>query len=213
MIEEYIENIKNLNPVPENQGFKFLLKNWEGHIEDKSVLSNVAQLDGQDINRQMVVEAYRKYFNDKKDVSVPFLYTMIWGFGNAGYGAFRTNKYLSSENKGFIIKALDFVDNEQIEKAFEELNNIKGMGISFASKVLYFAGKAKDIKGYPLIFDNRVAHSLVSILSKEVAEMLNISPKVQWKTYNNYNEMLHNWADKYSLKADWIELFLFNQEF
>lgn len=206
MIKHYKKQIQNINPV--EQGFMFKSKNWDF---DTSLLSRIAS-DGDIITRKMIVEKFEHYYknNQNTDFRIPFLCTMIWGFGNAGYGSFRTKKYLEEENTDKIKAALDFMDKNQVEKAFHKLMSISGLGISFTSKVLHFAGKAKG-ENYPLIFDIRVANALVMLLDKKIASMLAVMPVQKWETYNAYNEMLHQWAKEHSVEADQIELFLFNQ--
>lgn len=205
MIGTYIEAIKTLDPTPNNQGFKFVLKNWRNSFDDEGLLEKVAHLDGVAITRSMVIEKFRE-----EDALLAFLYAMIWGFTETGYGAFRTNNYMVEANRLTIFKGINAAKNGKYKEAFKTLYEIKGLGISYVSKILYFAGKATNSADYPLIFDNRVAHSLVAIQSKEIAELLSISPKVKWETYDSYNKMLHRWGNEYKIEADWIELFLFN---
>jgi hypothetical protein len=174
--------------------------------------SQVEHLENKPINRNDVFEYYKSYFsNNSKDASLPFLVTMLWGFGNNGYGAYRTNKYFETvENIQLINSAFEDLKKHDICNAYSLLMQIKGLSISYVSKVLYFATKTLGIENYTLIFDIRVARALVEIeAGKEISSILNITPSDKYEDYVNYNNLIHRIAKELKAEADSLEMFLF----
>lgn len=202
-----------------SQGFDFNSEHWKGKIED-SILSKFKSYDDKKITRKDIIDSYKDYFSNiqTKEVLIPFLLTMFWGYGDNGYGPYRVNQILRSDKnidtKGILAKSMSYINEKKVEEAFKELKQIKGLGISFASKVLYFAskGKGQEISPCPLIFDIKVATTLVKLHSsnKEVINMIEVYPKNSWTTYNQYNILLHDWANEYKVEADQIERLLFD---
>ena len=171
------------------------------------------------VETSQVVDAYKEYFEDNsKDFMKAFLLTMIWGFADTGYGTYRTNKYISNEeNRNFIKNALDFINDDEegsLKKAFKELNKIKGLGVSYLTKILYFATRAKSNENYALIFDMRVAVALIRLTTpKEIYNIVSIEPSSKFENYSNYNSLIRNLAKNNGVESDQIEMYLFNQDF
>lgn len=195
------------------QGFKYSTKTWQQlSIEHKILVS-----DFQDtyVSRADVIKAFNNYYSGNGDYMRAFLLTMIWGFGKTGYGTYRTNSYLSNaENKRIIKDSIDAVKKNDLKFAFDNLTKIKGLGVSYITKVIYFATRGAGIQDYALIFDIRVAHSLVRLsASNDVYEIVTVSPTTKFEDYMKYNTLLHRLAKQYEVEAEAIELFLFKQEF
>lgn len=208
LLPNHIEKIRSLNPL-EKSVFMYQTSKWLGLNEEFKSL--ITSFENEKITRAHIIQAFEDYYLNKGSYIRPFLLTMVWGFANSGYGNFRTNKYLSeTKNLAFIKRAIDEVKDNNIEQAFNSLNEIKGLGVSFISKVLYFASRAAKIEQYALIFDIRVAKSLVQLTTpKEVFQVLNISPSNKYEDYKKYNDYVHSLASKYNLEAESIEMFLF----
>ena len=208
----HIEKIRKLNPLNDSV-FTYQTSKWIGLNEKyKSLISS---FENEKITRAHIIQAFKDYYSKGGNHIKPFLLTMVWGFANSGYGNFRTNKYLSEpKNLALIKNAIDEVKDNNIEQAFTSLNEIDGLGVSFISKVLYFASRAAKIEKYALIFDIRVAKSLVQLTTpKEVFQVVNISPSNKYEDYKKYNDYIHSLASKYNLEAEAIEMFLFEQNF
>lgn len=159
-----------------------------------------------------IITAFKDYYTGTASYLYPFTLTMLWGFANTGYGTYRTNQYLSTEeNRTAIQQAFDTFE---LKEAYHTLLQIKGLNVSYASKLLYFASRAKEEKEYALIFDIRVAKSLVKLLdSFGIAEVVNIAPSRKFKDYERYIRFVHRWADELQVEAESIELFLFTGNF
>ena len=211
MIQAYIPQIQALNPATTGCTYKTTV--WSKLDEQHK--NRIRNFENKWVSRAEVTQLYVEYFAGRADALSAFLLTMIWGFEYTGYGSYRTNKYLDSEeNQQRIISALEAVQNNDIEKAFKELKKINGLGISYISKVLFFATKAKGLKEYCLIFDIRVARSLVMLTAPGyVNDIVSVMPSDKWEDYQKYNAMIHNLAANYQVEAESIELFLFDQKF
>ena len=209
MLTKFKNDIKALQSNPQD-GFDYIPKRW-ALLSDK-YKALIVEFENGKVNRIDVIESYKAYYAGNGSYIKPFLLTMIWGFGNAGYGNHRTNKYLDNlEHLEQIKKAFDAVKNENIALAFKELEKIKGLGMSYISKVLFFAAKAIGIKHYPLIFDIMVARSLVRFTTPaEVYQLVDIMPSSKYKDYEAYNALMHQQAELLEVEAETIELFLFN---
>jgi len=211
MLQTYIEEIRTLQPHYTGCVYKTVV--WKNLSAVHKEL--VRDFENKMVSRADVVKAYEEYYIGKGDYLRAFLLTMIWGFEDTGYGTFRTNNYITIPAHTERVKtALEAVRKNNIEKAFKELKHIKGLGISYLSKVLFFATKGKGITDYCLVFDIRVARALVMLNAPAfVNDIINVMPSDKWEDYRKYNEMIHNYASQYQVDADAIELFLFNQKF
>ena len=209
-LDKYKIDIKIAKSQVDSSGCEYHAETWSKlSITHKKVVSDFIE---KTITRADVVKAYKAYYKYGVNVLRPFLLTMIWGFSDTGYGTYRTNKYIvSNDNLKLIKESVDAVKLNDIESAFAKLKKIKGLGISYISKVLYFASKAAGNKDYVLIFDNRVARSLINInTDKDITDLVNIYPSDKYEDYIKYNKLMHVIAKKYQVDADVIELFLFD---
>ena len=194
-------------------GFMYYTKKWHQLSAEHKIL--ISDNDDAFISRSDVVMAYNDYYSGHGDYIRAFLLTMVWGFGNTGYGTYRTNSFLSDTENRLIIKdSIEAVRSNNLKFAFDNLKKIKGLGVSYITKVLYFATRGAGIQDYALIFDIRVAHSLVRLsASNDVYEIVKVSPTTKFEDYMKYNTLLHRLAKQYEVEAEAIELFLFKQEF
>ena len=208
--------ILNLKPLTDSK-FTYDSTRWAKLNADFKNL--ITDFENKKVSRQNVIDAYKEYFSDNsKGFMKAFLLTMIWGFENTGYGTHRTNNYISNaDNIEKIKKAIDFVNkNEQdsLKNAFEELKGIKGLGVSYLTKILYFATRAKNADNYALIFDIRVAASLVKLTTpREIFEIVNVGPSSKFTDYQKFNSLIHSLAKDNQVEADQLEMYLFNQDF
>jgi hypothetical protein len=210
-----IDKIKKLQPLIDSK-FKYNVARWTNLNADfKNEIQDFAD---KEIIRKDVIDAYKNYFEDNNiGFMKAFLLTMVWGFADTGYGTHRTNNYITiPENIGKIKKALEHVSSEQdgLEKAFKELNRKKGLGVSYLTKILYFATRGKGQSNYALIFDIRVASSLVKLTTpNEIFQLVTVGPSSKFNDYENYNKLIHKLAKDNNVEADQIEMYLFNQDF
>lgn len=208
--------IKSLNSLIDSK-FVYNRARWTNlNVDFKNLIQD---FEDKEVTRLDVIDAYKEYYADSsKGFMKAFLLTMVWGFADTGYGTYRTNTYISSEENRLIIKnALDCInrdDQDSLRKAFDGLKKIKGLGISYLTKILYFATRARNQDNYALIFDIRVAASLIKLTTpKEIFEIVNIGPSSKFDNYQKFNRLIHKFAKDNNVEADQLEMYLFNQVF
>ncbi|NMH26481.1 8-oxoguanine DNA glycosylase OGG fold protein [Flavobacterium silvaticum] len=210
-ISNYTETIRNLKPLSDS---KFTYKKDKWLKLNEAYKRFISDFEEKEISRQDIINAYKQFYSGTLGWETAFLLTMVWGFSDTGYGTFRTNNYIGLENREKIINALNAIETNDLEFAYKSLKSIQGLSISYISKVLYFATRACDYKDYALIFDIRVARSLVKLTSlPEIFEIVEINPSSKFAHYKLYNSMIHNYSQKYNLEPESLEMFLFKQEF
>lgn len=210
-LSPFIPKIRALNTL--EQGFIYNPTKWMGLTEQYRLL--LSEYQNKLIDRNDVIRSFEEYFDGQCEVLKPFLLTMLWGFAGIGYGNHRTNLYISTpENIDRIKSAVDAVKLGDFEKGFKILKKIEFLGVSYITKVLYFASKAAKHTNYCLIFDIRVATSLINLTTpKEIYQLVVINPSSKFKDYQAYNILIHQIALEHLLQADDVEYFLFTQEF
>ncbi|MFZ4102771.1 MAG: hypothetical protein ACOYKR_12555 [Sphingobacterium thalpophilum] len=207
----FISQIKALKTL--EQGFTYNPARWKGLTEAHRLLLSPYQ--NRLIKRNDVIKSFQEYFEGRCDILKPFLLTMVWGFGETGYGNHRTNIYISTPaNIELIESAVEAVKLADFEKGFNLLKKIKFLGVSYITKVLYFASKAANHASYCLIFDIRVATNLIRLTTpNEIYQLVEVYPSSKFKNYQAYNNLIHQIALEHVLQADDVELFLFTREF
>ena len=211
--KDQLNYIVTLNPL-ENSKFMYETKRWKSIAP--ALKEQISQFAEKEISRNDIIKAYKAYFQGRNiNFEVPIILTFIWGFANTGYGEYRTLRIINSKsNRQRIVNALQYVDEDSgngIENAFRELNMIKGLGVSYISKVLYFATRAKQIKKYALIYDSRVAHALIlEFTPKSISDIVTIFPKSDFTSYCNYIDLIHRIAKENKVDPEQVEWYLFN---
>lgn len=211
-LEKHIASISKLNPIKDSK-FEYNTARWSNLLPRYKKL--IIDFEDKSISRGDVIKAYKDYYSNKSDAMRAFMLTMVWGFSDTGYGTHRTNSYIKDPtNLALIKKAIDAVKQNNLNSAFSDLKKIKGLGVSYITKVLYFATRGAKHTNYALIYDIRVASSLVQLTApKEIFDIVSINPSSKFADYVKYNALIHSLARKYKLEAESIEMFLFNQEF
>jgi len=139
-----------------------------------------------------------------------FLGVMLWGFGTVGYGAHRTRLMLSSPGcLDTLARAFDLLGRDDVAAAYRTIRSagISMCGTSFATKLLYFAGKGCGMTRYPLILDNRVHEALSKQLEPGAYSSLSRDSAA---SYCRYVTQMHEWAAAIGCEAHNIEFYLFS---
>lgn len=226
--DNYKEQIIKIEPL--NQTMAYDYDNWEkwlNKINDNGTLKKDLyelnlEFKGKISRRQLIDFAHQANMKKTEESSVQFfLACMIWGYGgdtskNSDHrGPFRVQQIFNSSNevRKIILESFISISSGNIEKSFKEAIRIKGLSISFLSKFLYFASRGCNIDKYALIFDVRVAKSLIKLTSnqKDIVDIVTISPSINYKDFKKYLDFAHVLAKRYSCEAENIELFLFEQ--
>lgn len=210
-LASYRAEIQSLDPLTTN-GVFFTKTWWKKEVIAMQYYNQLSSYQDTIITRQVIINCFKNYFgSEDSEAMFPFLLTMIWGYNVPNYGPYRVNNFARNEiNKNIVRGALQEVKNNKLEKAFNLLMEIKHLSISFVSKVLYFAARSCDYNDYPLIFDIRVATSLVALASDGVLHgMVNVQPSKEYRFYDAYNKLIHRWALELEVEAEKIEYFIF----
>lgn len=214
--EQQKDKMKKLKPLSDS---KFIYNSNRWANLDNNYKDLIKDYENREITRQNIIDAYRDYYSDSTlSFMKAFLLTMVWGFADTGYGTHRTNRYIrDNENLNKINSALNFIQQDRqdsLKNAFKELKKIKGLGVSYLTKVLYFATRAKHEDKYALIFDIRVAMALVKLTApKEIYEIVTIGPSPKFTDYQKFNSIIHKLAKDNQVEADQMEMYLFSQDF
>ena len=123
-----------------------------------------------------------------------FLMAMAWGYGPKGYGPHRTRAVLDAdgaeEKIGAIVEATQTEGAAAGWHALLTTHKIKGLNMSFGTKLLYFAGYTTEHRPRPLILDKRVRASLQKVAPGTV-------PAKGWvrqTDYLRYLDLAEEWA-------------------
>ena len=211
-ISIYKETIQKLKPLTDSK-FLYNRNRWE-KLNPKFT-SYISEFENVEISRQDIIDSFQDFYIGESNWEKPFLLTMIWGFADTGYGTYRTNNYINEEkNQNLIQKSFKDVKNNNLELAYKSLKSIKGLNISYISKILYFATKACNYKEHALIYDIRVAKSLIKLSTiPEIFKIVEIVPSSKFAHYEIYNSLMHKYSRELDLDAESLEMFLFEQKF
>jgi hypothetical protein len=155
---------------------------------------------------------------DQRHCSVPekFISSMIWGYGDLGYGSYRVKKMFATP--GFsekIHKSFELARAGYVVEAYEFLsrNKVQQLGPAFASKWLSFASSGAQPSP---IYDSFISMWVKKYAAKEFAKVSTSSEVWNKKTYSTYLEWMGLNSIELKVKADDLELVIFQdatQEF
>jgi len=142
-----------------------------------------------------------------------FLVAMVWGFGPIGYGPKKTARMLDgTKSKGDIRKIVQAARNRGPAAGWSALladHKVPGLGLSFGTKLLYFAGYGAGHELRPLVLDDRVRWSLHDLSRGTVPPP---GFRVMKKHYLDYLELALSWAadPTWQQEPDVVEYGLFD---
>jgi hypothetical protein len=230
MIYNFLDNHKDkiilLNPSKQTMSYDIKhWKKWVKSVLDSELKEIHSKFSGK-ISREDLFNYAILAKENKLEIHF-FLACMIWGYGeNEGEskknsdsrGAYRIEKMFKDEVNSKKIRELikesfDYLCKNDIEKAFYKLSEIKGLSISFLSKFIYFVTRGLNLNKFGLIYDKRVAVSLVRLnsINEEITNIVNINPSIEYEHFEKYINMIHEIASRLECNADSIELYLFEQ--
>lgn len=136
-----------------------------------------------------------------------FVATMAWGFGPAGYGWWRTRDIVSRAGVGDVVALVEALQDaganspESTWSVLFDTHRLDRLGLSFATKVGYFAGYDRDREVGPLIIDRRTAWATWALV--DVWEYRDAG------TYAQYVRRCEQWARTLGCRSDDVERALF----
>ena len=152
----------------------------------------------------------RKIANNQEiDVKSKFLATMIWGYGDRGYGPYRVNRiFETSTSLDTIQIAYDCCQESRPLEAYKvfQINKLKGFGPSFGTKFISFMTPKEE--------PAPILDSLVSKWIKEFGPMDCKFPDrryTQWDidVYSSYLNYVTQLSNKHLCHADLVEQLIF----
>lgn len=201
-IEKYKNLIVNL-PVELNSA-KISKEIWKRvEYEDKSTIENL--IFGND---EFVEISREKIFEEKDNIKKKIIMILMWGYPTGGRGN-NIQTFLKEFNT--IINILTSIYQKKLSydegiEIMNELNRIKGLGISTWTKLLYFFEVSIDSNRCQ-IFDLKI---VASLNKQQFNDFEQISWKQDIEHYLKYNEVVEKIARDLSVThPDKIELFLF----
>lgn len=138
-----------------------------------------------------------------------FLATMVWGYGNVGYGAWRVTQALKDGDAGRklldVVTALNSDGPEAAYRLMAGASRLHRIGPAFGTKFLYFADLGIHLRR-ALILDALVAEWLGRNTNFRV-------DPVPWAPakYGEYLEKMHDWAHALTMDPDAVELAIFQE--
>ncbi len=138
-----------------------------------------------------------------------FVASMIWGYGNLGYGSFRVRKMFSTP--GFqekIDQSYELANAGQVLEAYEFLskNRVHQLGPAFGTKWLSFASPSSQPAP---IYDSFIAMWVNKYAKRDFAGVSTSSEVWNKKTYGTYLEWILFNSSKFGVKPDDLELVIF----
>lgn len=149
-------------------------------------------------------------------LQILFVASMVWGYGEVGYGAWRSRAALEAPQLGEQLEMLAAkLLSGDLVGAYRAVS-IPRVGPAFYTKLFYFLCRSR-VQRFPLILDTVLMNAFEQLLGLDVGDYAKVTRKhgrvtsiLAWpEGYQRYVEQMHNWADALDCTADQIELFLF----
>lgn len=164
-----------------------------------------------ELDRATVLDIGELAQGGPRDAVFAFLTAMAWGYGEKGYGPYRTTNVLnarpdSAERLQAIARVL--VDDGAVAgyRALAGDASIPGLGLSFGTKILYFFQPAED-RLRALILDA----FMTSWLAREIGWKIDTTA---WsaKAYEKYIDTMDDWSIELGIDPDELEMCIFRAE-
>lgn len=155
-------------------------------------------------------EDVRRISESKKStVTEKFVTSMIWGYGDLGYGSYRVKKMFSTP--GFeekINRSYELAKTGLVIEAYEFLskNRVQQLGPAFGTKWLSFVS---PISQPAPIYDSFIAMWVRKFAKFAFAEVSMSSEVWSKKTYVTYFEWMISNSAEFGIKPDELELVIF----
>lgn len=177
----------------------------------------LTELRSRKLDRSSVSELAEEVCSEDRAIRL-FMASMIWGFGEAGYGPFRTRRILDSPEASANLRELATIASENGGQAafdhFADMRNkdrnyLKFLGPAFGTKYIYFAQSAKNPQTTTPVMDAVVRRWFVSNTPDTRLVLHYWDPA----SYATYVQLLTLWAKELSpedpLRLDQVEYLIF----
>jgi hypothetical protein len=147
--------------------------------------------------------------DEEIEVTHKFLSTMIWGYGDIGYGSYRVNKMFRTESFEEVInQTYVLASTGQVKVAYEYLskNRVHQLGPAFGTKWLSFASP----KDQPApIYDSFISLWVAEFAQEEFTHVPTSSEVWSCKTYFRYYDWMVQNSAALEILPDNLELLIF----
>jgi len=146
---------------------------------------------------------------NKCSITEKFVTSMIWGYGDLGYGSYRVKKMFSTpEFLEKINRSYALASSGQIMEAYEYLakNRVQQLGPAFGTKWLSFI--SPNAQPAP-IYDSFIAIWVKKYAKREFADVSTSSEVWSKKTYSTYFNWMISSSEELGVKPDELELVIF----
>jgi hypothetical protein len=140
-----------------------------------------------------------------------FVATMVWGYGNVGYGPWRTSRMLTGcpdAGERLVAVARALRDSKALDgyQLLASKARLTGLGPAFGTKYLYFCSASTGAER-ALVLDRNVADWL------KRNTPLNLNP-TWWShpTYRRYLAHMQSWATTLDVRPEDVEYCIFQSE-
>jgi len=151
----------------------------------------------------------RGIFEEKIDITSKFLTSMVWGYGDRGYGPYRVSKMMQQSNyKTILSNVLELSSSGRPLEAYKyfEQNRVKNLGPSFSTKFMFFC-TPREV-GAP-IFDSYIAKWISHFEIEEFSKLSVTSERWNFKTYSQYWHWSKEVSSQHNILPDEFELIIF----
>lgn len=159
------------------------------------------------IGRPDVAARFAGAEGNAEDAVRAFLAAMVWGYGTRGYGAYRTARILASTADAGVrlqeTMQITRADGGPAGFAYLAKYRLKGLGVAFATKYLYFCQSELDTVLPAPILD--------SIVCNWLATNTHWRPRMHWNLadYRRYCDLISAWSAELQEPPPTVEYLMF----
>jgi hypothetical protein len=164
----------------------------------------------QGLDRARLQDVGASAATDPRSAEFAFIAVMAWGFGNVGYGPFRTQRILTETPNAaeLLLSVAKTVSSQGAIAGYRRLATdcrLRYLGPSFGTKFLYFT-QPRDGRPRALILDAFVSRWLGRKTDHNFAV-------AAWSesTYDEYLDLVHGWAAALGCEPDVLEYLMFQE--
>lgn len=205
---------KSIDWVMEGQPVRWQPDKWTAHWQEHSLpcLSVLTELESEFRQHQTI---RRKFlFQTYQDRAARELLTavMAWGLGLSNYGPSRAGRILSQDHADKAIEAVVSATRQGGAAAgygayYTKGNTLKGLDVSFITKLIHFAGYESQHRPRPLIYDKLVATAITRLPTAPL--LPDIEDQVTTVAYERYCQWAQDTAAKHGTEPAVMEWALF----
>ena len=190
-------------PAQESFDWSRARNNWRRDITEHSIFIDALP---DRLDRKYVRRLCESELNSSSE---KFVTAMIWGYGDLGYGSYRTRKMFSTPD--FVEKverSHSLARDGLVLEAYEYLarNKIEQLGPAFGTKWLSFSSPRNNPSP---IYDSFIAKWIKKFGGKDFEDFSMSSETWSVRTFSTYMEWMRSHSSELGIKLDDLELVMF----